>query len=145
MKSRAPLVHANVVQLSIAYQHLSARLNQDLRPLGLNMTQLSILTRFSRIDGLRETVSSLAAAMQMNQPAVTKAVQSLAAHGWLSRKADETDARITHITLTPEGLRQLGAAHQACAPTIDAAYQNHSTEELETFLTLQTKLADSVT
>lgn len=145
MKSRQPLVHANVVQLSIAYQHLSARLNQDLRPLDLNMTQLSILTRFSRFEGLRETISSLATVMQMNQPAVTKAVKSLASHGWLKRTPDEKDARITHVTLTPEGLKQLGVAHQACGPTIDAAYRNHSTEELQSFLELQSKLADSVT
>ncbi|MBK1878292.1 MarR family winged helix-turn-helix transcriptional regulator [Pelagicoccus mobilis] len=145
MNPRQPLVHANVVQLSIAYQHLSAKLNQDLRPLGLNMTQLSILTRFSRFEGLRETISSLAAAMQMNQPATTKAVQALVSNGWLARTPDEKDARITHITITPAGLQQLGAAHQACGPTVDAAYANHSVEELQTFLQLQTKLADAVT
>lgn len=145
MKNRMQLVHANVVQLSIAYQHLSVRLNQALRPLGLNMTQLSILTRFARHDGLKETVSSLTEAMQMNQPAVTKAVKTLTSQAWLARETNESDARISYLTITPEGLAQLQVAHEACGPTIDSAYRDLSDEELQTHLEMQAKVASAVT
>lgn len=145
MKNRQALVHANVVQLSIAYQHLSARLNQALRPLELNMTQLSILTHFARHPALRETVSSLVDAMQMNQPAVTKAVKALSSRGWLIRETDEKDARVTYLTLTSDGAQQLQAAHQACGPTIEAAYGDLSEAELQSLLSCQQKVADAVT
>lgn len=130
MKNRIPILGQAIVSLSIDYQHLSARINRAVDPLKLNMTQMSILSHFSRDPTCQHTIGNLAKIMEMNQPAVTKAVKALVDKRALAKKADDNDARVTYVTITPDGQELLGQAQQAAFPIIAEGFSHLSDEEL---------------
>ena len=129
-----------MADLSICYQHLSARINRALEPIGLNMTQLSILSHFQRVPEALYTIGQLAKTMDMNQPMVTKAVKPMVEKGWLKRQADENDARVTLISLTQEGVMQLQAAQQASFPVIQQGFAGLSDDDLGQLVNLLGKI-----
>ncbi len=133
-----------MVLLSITYQHLSARINRKLEPIGLNMTQLSLLNHLEHQAAQAETISSLCAAMEMNQPAVTKAIKAMTSKGWVLKQTDKEDARISHVFISATGLDKLTAARQAVLPVITQAYQQLSDEELAGFADLLQKLRNGL-
>ena len=102
MKISPPLLGAGVQCLSIVYQQLAARLNRQLEPLGLNMTQISLLTHLVHANR-EETVLGLAQTMQMNQPAVTKAIQAMDVRGWVQKRKCKKDARVSYVAVTADG------------------------------------------
>lgn len=141
MSDRNALLGANVVHLSICYQHLTARINRTLEPSGLNMSQLSILTHFSRMppDHI-ETVTHLAHAMEMNQPMVTKAVKAMHSRGLIEKKAAPEDSRVSHLYLTAEGQKVLHEAQSACLPLLETAFSELNQKELGQLVGLLSKL-----
>ncbi|MDN4500788.1 MarR family transcriptional regulator [Alteromonadaceae bacterium BrNp21-10] len=130
MKNRNQLLGESIVNLSICYQHLSARINAQLAGLHLNMTQLSILNYFSWRGEHSETISSLARVMEMNQPAVTKAVKALVDKNALSKVADDNDARVTHLFMTPAGFKLLDQARQITFPLLVHNFAGLEDDEL---------------
>ena len=140
MKENVILLGQCITRLSICYQHLSAHLVQVLEPLGLNMTRMSVLTHLARRPEAPETISSLVEKMEMNQPVLTKAVNALQGSGWVEKRRDENDGRITHLLITQGGIKQLGAAQQACVPLLQEAFGELSTNELKVLLTLLGKV-----
>ena len=144
MDERGPLMGANMVQLAICYQQLSARLNRALKPLDLNMTRISILTHYARHTGVSHTVGELAETMEMNQPAVTKAVRAMSEAGWLKRSIDGADARIVHVTMAPAGEKQLRRAHRVCGPVLAQSFSLLSTDDLGHLATLLGRLREGI-
>ena len=55
----------------------------------------------------RSTVTELADRMQLAQSTVTELVSRAEDAGLLQREQSETDARVAHVSLTPEGERRL--------------------------------------
>jgi DNA-binding MarR family transcriptional regulator len=71
-----------------------------LRPHGLRVSQLSILTAVGRRGGLRP--SELARALHMDKSTVTRDIERLLKYGWLEQSPGD-DARTYTLRLTPAG------------------------------------------
>lgn len=139
MKISPPLLGTGVQFLSIVYQQLAARLNRQLEPLGLNMTQISLLTHLVHAKQ-EETVLGLAQTMQMNQPAVTKAVQAMEARGWVKKRKCKKDARVSYLGITDEGRNHLGRAQQECLPVLEKTFGGLDESELRQLIDLLQKI-----
>lgn len=139
MKKPPHILGAGVQALAIVYQQLAARLNRQLEPMGLNMTQISLLTHLVNTKR-EETVLSLAQVMQMNQPAVTKAIQAMEGRGWIAKNKSATDARVSHLMVTPAGHLHLHQAQQACLPVLAQTFVGLELEELNQLILLLQKI-----
>lgn len=134
MKKKSEHELGQAIELfSMTYQQIAGRLNRQLDAYGLNMTQISILTHFARIRDSSHTVSELADIMSMNQPGVTKAVNTLVKKSLLNKQRDENDGRVSHLTLTSEGLAALRKAQQGCLPLLERTFGELSEEDLKLF------------
>ena len=129
------LLGAGVQALAIAYQQLSARLNRQLEPMGLNMTQISLLTHLVRTQR-EESVLSLSQTMHMNQPGVTKAIQALEGRGWVVKNKSASDARVSLLIVTSAGKAQLEQAQQACLPVLAQAFGGLELDQLTQLISL---------
>ncbi len=112
------LMGESLVNLIICYQQLANRINQSIEPMQMNMTQISILNHFSWQPAHSTTIGKLAQVMEMNQPAVTKAVKVMVSRGWMRKKQDENDARVFLVSITKGGLKQLDLAREASTPLL---------------------------
>lgn len=119
MNKNQPLMGESLVNLIICYQKMANRINQVIEPLNLNMTQMSILNYFSWQPDHEATISQLVRVMEMNQPAVTKAVKAMVARGWVSKRQNENDARVFFVSITDKGTQQLNLAREASTPLLE--------------------------
>lgn len=88
MSSRSRNLGQIVQGIHTAQQNLSTLINRTLDPMGLNMSQLTVLSYFSNRPNRCQTITSITAAVNMNQPAVTKIVSYLMSEGWLTTEPD---------------------------------------------------------
>ena len=119
-------------ELFVVHQALSTRLSRALRPLGLSMSHVSFLTHLATIGG-RSSFSDLAAALEVNQPAVSKNMQALKALGAVEVSSGSVDARRRDITLTPAGYALLSEAHRAMHPEATVAFAGMDDARLGAF------------
>ena len=82
-----------------------------LAPVGLKITQYSLLSNVLRLGPLR--ASELAAAMQLSPSALTRNLQPLIDQGWIAQQRDASDARAQLLRITPAGRRVRGRAQGA--------------------------------
>jgi DNA-binding MarR family transcriptional regulator len=92
---------------SLSYHLLrAARLHRTraaamLAEIGLHPGQETVLQMLSEQDG--QTMSTLAEAMGVQPPTVTKMIARMGAQGLVTRDASGEDGRKVHVLLTPEG------------------------------------------
>lgn len=99
--------------LAIISQLFTTRVGQVIGGTGLSYTQFSIL---NHLEAQPDTsVSDLAAAMEINQPGVSKVVQRLHESGMVAVRTDPRDSRRKRIRLDDAGRRALGTARTALA------------------------------
>jgi len=91
-------------RLRLALVPLTRKLRQQNGP-GLTASQASALASIARHGPL--TVGDLAEIEHVSSPMITKIAKVLEEIGWVTRDADPADRRVTRLSLTPEGLRQL--------------------------------------
>lgn len=132
--NRAPLIQRGIVDFMIAYDLLSSQIEKSLRPLELNLTQMSLLNHFSWRPEQASTITDLAKVMGINQPGITKAVNALVEKGCLEKENFSDDARIKHLKITEAGLGLLNQARYACYPAIEQAFGVLETGELASFM-----------
>jgi len=77
----------------------------------ISISELHLLDAVSRCRPPRNTVSDLAAALDITNPSVTVAVNKLVKKGCLAKERSGRDGRAVQITLTPEGA-EINALHQ---------------------------------
>lgn len=122
-----------MIDLATCYSLLSQRLEQVLRPLDLNMTQLSLLFHFAKRPEAPRTISQLAQVMNINQPGITKATSAMVEKGWMRREDDPADARTKHLFVTAKGWRALEDAKVATFPLLVDSFSVLSDDGLESF------------
>jgi DNA-binding MarR family transcriptional regulator len=122
-----------VREILVVNQLLAARIERSLRPVGLSITQLSILSHLAREPGRAETVTGLARVMQQTQPTTTKAVQSLGAKGLVRIRPDSTDSRRRWVSATEQAVDAVAHARDAVAPDADVAFERLARSELAEF------------
>ena len=136
MSSRSRNLGLLVKAVHTAELNLSALINRALAPMGISRSQLSVLARFTTQPNKCQTITSLVAGADMNQPAVTKIVSVLIDRGWLISEADLGDARKKRLKITPEGLGTVIKAYGLLTPAIDGACEDLSDEEVGQLQTL---------
>lgn len=117
-------------QLGIAstlYAGLIARL---LEPHGLTSPQFALLVHLAR-RGKPSRISEMAAAVELTQPAVTKAVQKFVGLGWVEVGRDSRDARNRPVRITPAGQARLGEVQRGFGPAFARLLDGWSEAELE--------------
>ena len=131
---------ALVQQLSIAQQQLATAVNRVLGPMGLNMSQLSVLAHFTQNPQQSLSVTGLAVDMQLNQPTMTKIVQHLVRLECLEYAVDEGDARRKRLTLTSHGMKMLQQAYESLIPMLGELFTGFIDTEIDAFFRLIAKL-----
>jgi DNA-binding MarR family transcriptional regulator len=129
MSSRSRNLGQIVQGIQMAQQNLSTLINRIVDPMGMNISQLTVLAHFSNRPNKIQTITSIAAAVDMNQPSVTKIVGHLTGKGWLSREADSSDARKKQLKITAEGLGIVIRAYKELTPAIGEAFASISDEQ----------------
>jgi len=129
MSSRFRSLSQVVQGIQLAQQHLSTQINRIIDPLGLNMSQLTVLGLLSNQPNRCQTISLIVKATGMNQPAVTKIVSCLINRGWVSKEADPLDARKRSLKITAAGLGVVIKAYGKLTPAIDTAFASINDEQ----------------
>lgn len=130
---RAPLIQRGIVDFIIANDLLRFQIESALRPLELNLTQMSLLNHFSWRPEKTTTITELTQVMAINQPGVTKAVSALVDKGCLEKVDSAEDARVKHLKITTQGLTMLNKARAASYPAVEAAFGSLDDNELTAF------------
>lgn len=78
-----------------------ARVQARLSEVGLYAGQEMILLRLCEGQGV--TQSQLVEDLCVEPPTVTKMLQRMASAGWIERRQDAEDARVSRVYLTPQG------------------------------------------
>jgi len=86
------------------------------RRFGITPRQHLLLLQIAGAEGGTTTVSDLVGSLALTQSAVTELVQRAEAAGLVERASSKADARVVHLSLTPEGERKLAAVHEALGP-----------------------------
>lgn len=103
MSDAPPLAWKIVNWIGIVSQLINARGEKLLKPLELNVTDFAVLTHMIARESEARTVTAIAAAMQMNQPNVTKIVAKLMKRKAVRAAPNSADGRSKLLALTPEG------------------------------------------
>lgn len=127
------LLQRAVVDFMICHDLLTPQIDKKLRPLELNLTQMSLLNHFSHQPEQRHTISQLVKVMGINQPGITKAVNALEKLDCLQKENDKDDARIKWLRITQKGLAKLNDARQASGPQVFAAFGSVADADLQSF------------
>jgi len=121
--------------LAVAAQLQTTRFARHLDKLDMTVAQFSVISHLSRQDG-PVSISSVANAVEVNQPAITKMVQKFQTAGWVDVQADPSDQRARRITLTQDGLKVIGRFYALVGPEAKACFGNWSDADLDDFNTL---------
>jgi DNA-binding MarR family transcriptional regulator len=105
-----PTQMAAWVRLVQVMAWLPPKLDEALKPHGLNTFEYGILVSLSDAPDGQVAVSTLAAMARGSQSRVSHAVTRLQAKGWVCRSASATDRRLSIVTLTDAGRARLVAA-----------------------------------
>ncbi len=128
------------ILIGIINQLATTRINRVLSELELPMAQFFLLTHMSHNPKKGWTVTRLANALEVNQPAMTKTTQRALKKEFLRMEPDPTDKRVRVFYLTSEGLKTLGRAWEKLAPDIAVLRDAWQEKELEDFQGLLERL-----
>ena len=130
---RAELQGRAMRELAIVHQLTATRLNRALQPLGLTLTHAGLLFHLSgSSDGC--SIAEITAAMEVNQPAVSKTVRALAELGAVTVDTPADDARRRTVRLTPHGTTLFTQAKQAMHPETTLAFAGLTDDHLADLL-----------
>ena len=96
-----------------AARHVTQLYDQTLAPVGLHVTQFSILAKLKRLGAL--TINALAKDMVMDRTTLSRNVLPLERDGLVKIEASAADGRAKELHLTKAGERRLQAGREAWA------------------------------
>jgi DNA-binding MarR family transcriptional regulator len=94
-----------------AARHLTQLYDQFLAPVGLHVTQFSILAKLERLEPM--TINALAKEMVMDRTTLGRNVRPLERDGLIKIEASATDGRAKELRLTKAGEKRLEAGREA--------------------------------
>jgi DNA-binding MarR family transcriptional regulator len=92
------------------------RSEESSRAHGITPKQYLLLLQIAGAEGGQSTVSELVETLALTQSAVTELVQRAEQAGFVTRRSGETDARVSHLSLTELGLSKLDTIHDELGP-----------------------------
>lgn len=129
MSDAPPLAWKIINWIGIVSQLINARGEKLLKPLELNVTDFAVLTHMIARESEARTVTAIAAAMQMNQPNVTKIVAKLMKRKAVRATPNGADGRSKLLALTPEGRALHQRALQIFAPAFAQLFASWTLDE----------------
>jgi len=103
----------NCFMVRSAARHVTQLYDQTLAPVGLHVTQFSILAKLKRLGPL--TINALAKDMVMDRTTLSRNVLPLERDGLVKIEASAADGRAKELHLTKAGERRLQAGREAWA------------------------------
>ena len=133
-KLTGPLVAECSTWLSIVSKLFGTRMGVLLEPHGLTPGQFSILHHITRqqLEG-GSRVSEIAAAVEVEQPAVTKTLAKFQNMGLIEMTPSTTDKRAKVVKARPEAGQLLGKIYQDIGPDLFQVFNVLDVKEIETF------------
>ena len=119
-------------------------MNRVLSAMDLPMAQFVLLTHMSHNPKKGWTVTRLAHALEVNQPAMTKTTQRALKKGFLRVEADRSDKRVKVFYLTSDGIRLLGRAWETLLPDLAMLRDAWEQGELDDFQNLLERLKNQL-
>ncbi len=104
MENRAQTEVRVVVLLGIVRQLMATREAKLFAGISLSPSQFGVLNHFTHKPKRSWTVTELAEVMEMNQPGITKIVNTLLDRGLLKARTDTEDKRRRHLQISNQGL-----------------------------------------
>jgi DNA-binding MarR family transcriptional regulator len=101
----------NCFVVRFAARHVTQLYDQFLAPVGLHVTQFSILAKLKRLGPM--TINALAKEMVMDRTTLGRNVLPLERDGLIKIEASSTDGRAKKLHLTKAGERRLQAGREA--------------------------------
>jgi MarR family transcriptional regulator, transcriptional regulator for hemolysin len=136
-----PLVAECSTWLSIVSKLFSTRMGVLLEPHGLTQGQFSILHHVVRQpQGSDSRVSEIAAAVEVEQPAVTKTLAKFQNMGLIEMTPSATDKRAKLVKATPQAGQLLGKIYQDIGPDLFQVFNALEDTDLDVFITQLTTL-----
>jgi len=137
-----PLIAECSTWLSIVSKLFHTRMNALLDPHGLTPAQFSILHHITRQrSGEGQRISEIAAAVEVEQPAVTKTLAKFQNKNLVEITSSTKDKRAKLVTPRPEAGALLGVIYQDIGPDLAQVFQSLDPSDLETFAKLLKQLA----
>lgn len=124
---RLPLLRA----LALATRHVEARLDEQVRPLGLSTSDAWFLLVLLELGQARTT--ALARALAVTFSTMTEVGDRLERAGWVTRERDARDRRAVLLRLSPEGNRQARAVSRQLASVERAVSRTVAREQRDGF------------
>lgn len=127
----APDLASALVQ---AARSMRTVLSRNLLESGLYAGQDGVMLSLAEIDGL--TAGSLAARLGVKAPTMTRTIGRMEAQGFLERRADAEDARLTKVYLTSVGRERLDSIAAAGKASEELATRGLSEKQVRTLMKL---------
>lgn len=123
-------------RMSVVSHLFNNRMQQRLEAEGFTLAQFNILNHLEHQPANQSTkISDIAAAVEVLQPAVTKAVNKLGNLNLIHIQGDKHDKRIKLIAINDNGRNQLQQLQMIFAPDIMAWNEDWSDEDMQNFTT----------
>ncbi len=116
--------------IGIINQLTTTRANRTLSELDLPLAQFGLLSHFSHNPEKGWTVTQLAKAMEMNQPAMTKTTQRLLKKGLIEKKQEHSDKRMKTFYIKKEGLKLVAETWKRFNPEFAWIFDDWSKKDL---------------
>lgn len=129
-----PMIAECATWLSIVSKLFDTRMGHLLAPHGLTPSQFSILHHITRqrIDG-GHSISQIAAAVEVEQPAVTKAVTKFQNMGLVNIDAHPSDRRSKIVRAKPEADMLIGTIYKTMGPDLSNVFSSLNGSDIERF------------
>ncbi|OLP60995.1 MarR family transcriptional regulator [Xaviernesmea oryzae] len=125
------VVAAALVQ---AARSMRTVMSRNLVESGLYAGQDGVMLALAEEDGM--TAGGLAARLGVKAPTMTRTIGRMEAQGFLHRRADDEDARLTKVYLTEEGRARLDAIAEAGRQTGEQALRGFSDKQIKLLMKL---------
>jgi len=130
-----PLVGETATWLSIVSQLFTTRMASLLEPHGLTPAQFNLLNHITRPDLRTGTrISDIAAAVEVGQPAVTKAMAKFDNMGLIDLIEDKNDKRVRIVKARPDAQMLIGQIRQSIGPDLFTVFSAIDDTEIEGFV-----------
>lgn len=89
--------------LTRGYAVMVREIEAVLRPLGLNLSRFEVLMMLSFTRGQGLPMTRIRDLLTVHGSSVTYLVDKLSGAGWVTRRSDPSDGRVSLVAITPEG------------------------------------------
>jgi DNA-binding MarR family transcriptional regulator len=121
---------------------MSARTEQNFADYDSSFQQWFALKLLN--DGTAENAGDLARELGLTSGGATKRIDALEARGWVERGRSADDRRQVFLSVTPEGINEIGRLTAVLVATWNEILSAFSESELKEFVGLLTRLKQSL-